>query len=332
MMTTRQPPHRLRGYPATTARPVWRSGPRGVGVVIPFRRYDAGLEEAVASVWAQSGVEAEAILVAVGVSERDHLRAERLAAKGRGRIASAATSGAALAHGTAASGAPVLTTLDPETTLAPHKLAADVDIIGTDPRAIAVCDLERRQLGAPVRWSFGALGGLAGGALTAAVAARGPALPRHIAFSRALYGRTMGYGPTLGRFADWSLAIELSGLASGVVRTPQVGLVWTPRPGRTPACEAMWDAALDLHRAFLCQADMLATRFGAEALTFLRSAAETLVVSAPMRDAWDHLEARATFPGHVLTDLRALGRALDTTCGPAQVRLERAYAALTVPA
>ncbi len=331
-------------YPATASRPTWRLGRCGVSVIVPFRRFGPGLEAAVASVWAQRGVEVEAVLVPTGAGERDILRAERLAAKGRGHVAlahvalaHAATEGEALAHGIAASTGPIVTTLDTETTLAPHKLAADVDIIAADPRAVALCDLERFGMDAPVRWSFTALDGSSGGRLTADVAARGRALPRHIAFSRALYGRTTGYDPALGGFANWALAIELTGLASAFVRTPHVGLTWSPHPRRGPAVDTMWQSALDLHLAFLKNADMLATRFGAEAVAFLRSAAETLAVSAPIREAWDEMDARATFPGHVLTDLRALRRGLlappGASPGPApQARLEAAYAALTVPA
>ncbi|WP_226580590.1 glycosyltransferase family A protein [Acuticoccus sediminis] len=325
-------------YPATTARPAVHPGPRGVSVVIPFRRFDGGLEEAVASVWAQRGVTAEVVLVAAGAPDRDTLRAERLAAKGPCRMAyqAAPARGAALARGIATAGAAIVTTLDSETVLTPHKLAADAGIVAADPRAVAVCDLERtgpgRGDGGAVRWSFDALEAVRGGALTAHVASRARSLPRHMTLSRALYGRTTGFDTALGAFADWALAIELTGLASGWVRTPRVGLNWTPRPDRRPVETALWDASLDLHLAFLRNGDMLATRFGADALTFLKCAAETVVVSTQMRMAWAHMDDRATFPGHVLTDLRALRAALAAAPGTPRARLEAAYAALTVPA
>ncbi|ORE96063.1 glycosyltransferase family protein [Stappia sp. 22II-S9-Z10] len=320
------------GYPATTGRAAVRAQRHGVSVILPFARADARLEAAAASVWSQTGVAAEVVFVDTGAGPAERLRAERLAADGPSAMVRApARRGAALAAGFAAAAHPVLSTLDADTVLTPGTLKAAHAALTADPRAVVVAPEERAFAVGTVAFPFVPLGTLKGGALTAHIAADPSAVPAQITLTRALYGRTLGADARLGPFAIWSLALELTGFASAFVRLDGTGHITRPRPtGVTPGA-----AALDLARAVLAHGDMLATRFGADAFGMLGAALAAVGAGEAVRDGIAALTRRAAFEGAVLSDLRALRRAVDATTDHAAgnaadpgARLAAAFAAV----
>lgn len=333
-----EPPHvaaRDITYPATLARP-GRAGGRGVSVVLAAGTVGDGLEAALESVWAQRGVPVEAVLVDNASAEPDRLRAERLIAKGPGRLVRLDTprpSGEAWRAGLAAARYPILSTLDDETVLPPGKLAADAAIVSADPSAVAMADVERRYAGETTLWRTSALETLVGADRIAAIAARRQPGPHHVTFAASLYARTAGHAPNLDHEHPWAMALALATYAGRFVRSGDAALLYTPRRRPGAASRLVAERVLEVHLAVLHHADLLATRFGAGAVDLLAEAGATLALPPAARDGLARMGARAAFPGHALADLRALYAALLSAADEAPAaRLERAYHAVALEA
>lgn len=324
-------------YPATLARPVRGRGGHGVSVVVAARRVGAGLEAALESVWTQRGVPVEVVLVDNATADPDRLRAERLIANGPGRLVRLDTpqpTGEAWRTGFAAASHPILSTLDDETILAPGKLAADAAIVAADAGCVAMADIERRHAGETALWRCASLETLSAAQRIAAIAARRQPLPRHVTFAASLYARTAGLAPGLWSQHPWSLALALSTYAGRFVRNADAALVHTPRRRPASAAATMAASVLEIHLGFLHHADLLATRFGADAVALLAEAAGSIALAPATRDGLARMAERAAFPGHALTDLRALHAALlaGGRTGDPAARLAAAYGALALEA
>ncbi|WP_158971857.1 glycosyltransferase family 2 protein [Chachezhania sediminis] len=279
-----------------------------VSVIVPMWKSEGSLEATVASVWDQAGVKARVVLVDDASPDGSAALAERLLALGPGTlIRNTRNLGPALARHRGIMGveAGLVSTLDADDVAFPLKLAAEVEALEGDARAVAYSDVLYQRGGGLSLWDFAHLEGIDRTQRLAAIAGRTGPLPRDMTFDRALYARTRGFDATLRMYEDFAFKIELAAVAGDWRNSGEVGMRYDhAETGASAAGPGRHLYAL--HAAFLKNADLLVLGLGGKVLDALEGACRSFGTPAHLVDGLAFLRRRARFAGHLLGDMRRL--------------------------
>jgi glycosyltransferase involved in cell wall biosynthesis len=286
------------------------------------------------AVWSQAEVDAEVIVVDDLSTDGTAELAERLLEKGPGRLVRNTRNlgpGMSRHKGILNASYDLISTIDADDYMMPLKLAAEVEALAGDPRAVAFSDVIYRRNGGVDRWTFEKVSGLNGRELLPLIAGRRTPIPRDMTFHRDLYRRMPGFETMLRMYEDWSFKIELAAVASRWVATGEPGIHYehkkTGASAGAPARHRFF-----LHAAFLKHADMLAMYFGSKTIGMLRDALLNFGVPDYVKEGISVLERRAIFDGYLIEDLALLRKRVNRTVFREDItyedRLRRAYVAV----
>nr|WP_321524345.1 glycosyltransferase [uncultured Cohaesibacter sp.] len=284
------------------------ASPAGVSVIIPVWNAADTLEETVASVWAQTGVAAEAVIVDDLSSDDTVQVAERLVQLGNGKlILNKRNVGPGMSRhkGIQIASNELISTVDADDQLMPLKLSAEIDAMKGNDDVVAYSDvIYRRNDGIDV-WTFENFANSAQKDALPLIAGRRGHIPRDMTFSRKLYNRTCGFETMLRMYEDWSFKIELAGVASSWVHSSELGVQYEHKQSGLSQGEPSKHLYF-LHGAFLRHIDMLVLRYGSHTIDLLQGALSQFGKREYITQGLSLIRKNAYFSGNLLSDFYKL--------------------------
>ena len=317
-------------HTALQARPDLAAPARGaarpqVSVVVPVWNAKDTLEATLASIWGQSGVETEVVLVDDLSQDGSRDLADALLKKGPGRlICNRRNLGPGLSRhrGMLQSRFDLVSTLDADDVALPLKLAGETAALEGQTGRVAFSDVVYRRDGAVERWSFDDIAGVDRRPAMMLIAGRKTAIPRDMTFHRQLYHRTRGFDAAIRMYEDWAFKVELASFASNWVQSGELGVLYDHKHVGLSAGEPAKHRFF-LHAAFLKNAEMLATIFGLETVALLERSLAQFGLPDYAARGLAQLRRRARFSGHLLDDFRILRQAANAQMFKPHLTYER---------